>query len=505
MRKLVGIAAVTAVMALTACNGSSSDGSAASTELDIAAIGTPESFAPGNFGTGPTTQFLQPVYDSLFRNTNEGEPAENIVTKWSYDDARTKLSLTIREGVKFTDGTPLDAAAVKANLDSARKGTGEAGGQLRFITEVAVTDATNLTVTLSAPDPSLVPNLGGTAGVLASPKALGTPELDTTPVGSGPYILDAAKSQTGIKYAYTRNPDYWNAKDFPFDTVEVTVFNDNNAILNALRAGETDFAVVTDKDSNSLKSAGLNIQSNPAYTTSGLYLFDRKGSLVPALAEPKVRQAINMALDRDAIHAQVFGGKGKATSQVFSSTSDAYIPELDKKYPFDVDGAKKLLSDAGYANGFILPMPDVSPIYPDQQAAVTEALTAIGITPQYQPVNGQTFISDLLAGKYPAAIFGLNSPRPWDFAQIALTPESLWNPFHVSDPTVVDLINKAQGETGEAQTETFRQLNTYLVDQAWFAPYIQSDNVFASSADITVTPQRYSTLPPLWGLAPAQK
>ncbi len=165
-------------------------------------------------------------------------------------------------------------------------------------------------------------------------------------------------------------------------------------------------------------------------------MFDRKGTLVPALAEPKVRQAINMALDRDAIHAKVFGGKGKATSQVFSSTSDAYIPELDKKYPFDVDAAKKLLADAGYANGFTLPMPDVSPIYPDQQAAVTEALTAIGVTPQYQPVNGQTFISDLLAGKYPAAIFGLNSPRPWDFAQIALTPESLWNPFHVSDPTV---------------------------------------------------------------------
>ena len=204
MRKLVGIAAVTAVMALTACTGSSPGGSPAPTELDIAAIAPPESFSPGNFGTGPTTQFLQPVYDSLFRNTNEGEPAENIVTKWSYDDTRTKLSLTIREGVKFTDGTPLDAAAVKANLDSARKGTGEAGGQLRFIQEVTVTDATNLMVTLSAPDPSLVPNLGGTAGVLASPKALGTPALDTTPIGSGPYILDAAKSQTGIKYVYTR-------------------------------------------------------------------------------------------------------------------------------------------------------------------------------------------------------------------------------------------------------------------------------------------------------------
>ncbi|WP_285241642.1 ABC transporter substrate-binding protein [Pseudarthrobacter sp. MEB009] len=504
MRKIIGTAAVTAVLALTACTGASQNDPAATAELDIAAIGTPESFSPGNFGTGPTTMFLQPVYDTLFRNDNEGEPTENIVTKWSYDEARTALSLTIREGVKFTDGASLDAEAVKANLDSARKGTGEAGGQLRFIQDVVVKDATNLVVTLSAPDPSLVPNLGGTAGVLASPKALGTPALDNTPVGSGPYVLDAAKSQAGIKYAYTRNADYWNAGDFPFDTIEVTVFNDNNAILNALRAGETDFAVVTDKDSASLESAGLKIQSNPAYTTSGLYLFDRDGTLVPALKEPKVRQAINMALDREAIFTQVFGGKGKATSQVFSGSSDAYVPDLDKKYPFDVAAAKRLLAEAGYPNGFDLPMPDVSPVYPDQQAAVTEALTAIGVKPQYQPVNGQSFISDLLAGKYPAAIFGLNSPRPWDFAQLALTPQSLWNPFHVADQTIVDLVNKAQGETGEAQAATFKELNTYLVDQAWFAPYIQADNVFAGNADITVTPQRYATVPPIWGFTPSK-
>ena len=67
-------------------------------------------------------------------------------------------------------------------------------------------------------------------------------------------------------------------------------------------------------------------------------------------------------------------------------------------------------------------MPDVSPVFPDQQAAVTEALTAIGMTPDYQPVNGETFISDLLSAKYPAAIFGLNTQRPWDFAQTRAHP-----------------------------------------------------------------------------------
>src|SRR6478752_10803438 len=120
MRNLVSIAAVTAVMALTACTGSSPGGSPAPTELDMAAIAPPESFTPGNFGTGPTTLFLQPVYDTLIRNDNEGEPGVNIATEWSYNDAQTELTLTLRDDVTFTDGAALDAEAVKANLEFAK-------------------------------------------------------------------------------------------------------------------------------------------------------------------------------------------------------------------------------------------------------------------------------------------------------------------------------------------------------------------------------------------------
>jgi peptide/nickel transport system substrate-binding protein len=149
-------------------------------------------------------------------------------------------------------------------------------------------------------------------------------------------------------------------------------------------------------------------------------------------------------------------------------------------------------------------MPDVSPVFPDQQAAVSEALAAIGVTPDYQPVNGETFISDLLSAKYPAAIFGLNTQRPWDFAQLALTPEALWNTFHVADPTVVSLVDEAQGQTADEQTATFRELNEYIVDQAWFAPYIQSNNVFAVSSDISIAPQKFSTVPPIWNFTPAE-
>lgn len=506
MRNRIALAALaTVALALTACSPSSNDGGDATpTEISFATVGPPESFAPGSFSTGPSTVYLQPVYDTLLRNDNDGEPQPSIATEWSFNDDQTELTLTLRDDVTFSDGAPLDADAVKANLEFAKEGTGDTAGQLKFIESVEVTDATHVTLTLSAPDPSLLPNLGGPAGSLASPEALGTEELKTQPVGSGPYVLDKAKSQTGVKYIYTRNDDYWNAKDFPFDGITITIFNDSNAILNALRSDQVDFSSVTQKDAASLESAGLTIESFPAYTVSGLMLFDRAGTIVPALADVRVRQALNLAIDKDAFFESVYGGFGTSTSQVFSVTSDAFDPALDDEYAYNVKKAKQLLADAGYADGFTLPMPDVSPIYPDTQAAFTEALTAIGVTPEYQPVNGETFISDLLSAKYPAAIFGLNTYRPWDFAQYALTPDALWNTFHVEDPKIVSLVNEAQTQTDDEQTATFRELNEYVMDQAWFAANIQSDNVFAVSPDIDVEPQKFSTIPPIWNFTPAE-
>ena len=506
MRKYLIAAATAAALLTTAtgCAGGSSSASSQPTTLSLSQIAAPDSFAPGNFGTGPNSQYLQPVYDSLLRNDEKGEPTPNVATEWSYDATQTTLSLTLRDGITFTDGSKLDAAAVKTGLEAAKKGTGEAGGQLRELKSVDVVDPTHVKLILTAPDPSLLPNLGGNAGMLASPAAVGKESLKTVPVGSGPYVLDKAQTQAGNKYVYTRNNSYWgDKKSYPYDTINITVFNDNNAMENALRSGQIDSAVVPSKDVASLKSAGLNVVSLPAYTTSGLFLFDREGKLAPALADVRVRQAINYAFDRDAIVKQAYGGAGTSTAQLFSTDSSAYDEALNGKYTYDVAKAKQLLAEAGYANGFELKMPDVSPIYPAQQAATTEALKAIGITPVYEPVNGQTFISDLLGGKYPAAIFGLDSHRSWDIAQLALAPESLWNTLHVSDPKVVSLIGQAQKETGDQQVQTFKKLNEYVVDQAWFAPWIQPNNDFAISKKVTVKPQKFSTALPIWNFAPA--
>ncbi len=503
MRKGVVAAAIAAcALILSACSGGSAPNAQSGGELRLGAVSPIASFVPGSFDAGPGLTFVQPVYDTLLRDDNDGVPQASIATDWSYDDSQTKLSLTLRDDVNFTDGTKLDADAVKANLEAAKAGTGETGGQLRFVDSVTAVDATHVEISLSAPDPALLSNLGAGAGALASPKALGTPGLATGPVGSGPYTFDAAASQIGVTYVYQRNADYWNKQDFPYDKITITVFNDSNAIVNALKSGQIDFAGISDQIGQTLASDALKVESFPAYTATGLFLFDRGGSIVPALADVRVRQAINYALDRQTIFQQVFNGVGTVTDQSFSTESGAFDPSFET-YDFDIDKAKSLMADAGYANGFDLPMPDLSPIDPKRQAAVTEALASINITAQYQPVNGETFISDLLSGKYPAAVFNLNSYQPWSFAQLALMPDSLWNPFHNSDQTIIGLVDKAQTQSGADADATFKELNKYVVDQAWFATIVQPNSIFGASTKINVEPRKYSTWPPIWNFTPA--
>src|SRR5947209_4311681 len=507
MRKyLVATSVAALAVSLAACgSGSSSSGSGSTSggSLSLGQIQPPASFVPGDFAAGPTAQFLQPVYDTLVRSNANGDPTPDVATAWKYDSPQTTLSLTLRSDVTFTDGTKLDATAVKTDLEAAKKGTGESGSQLKYLDHVDVVDPTHANLVLSAPDPSFLPNLGGVAGMMASPKAVGSASLKTVPVGSGPYTLDQGATQAGNKYVYTRNANYWNKKAFPYDKLTITVFSDSNAILNALQSKQLDGSVVGPKDIAAVKGAGMQVLSYPNYATAGLYIFDRQGKSVPALGDVRVRQALNYAFDRQAILKQAFGGEGTATSQLFNVQSTAYEKSLDNTYPYDVAKARSLLSQAGYANGFTLPMPDVSPVFPQQQAALTDALKAIGVTPQYQPVNAQTFISDLLSGKYAASYFSLDNFRSWDTTQLALAPGALWNTFHIADPTVAPLIAQAQHQTGDAQTATFKKINEYVVDQAWFAPWAQSNNDYAHSSKVSVKAQKYAAYPPLYNYTPA--
>ncbi|MGY0055307.1 ABC transporter substrate-binding protein [Streptomyces sp. LZ34] len=500
MRKTVMAGVALTLMSVSACGGSGGTASTTGNRTLTLAIGNAHTgWDLASAALGDNIQYYEPVFDSLVRLDSKANPEPNLATSWSYDSARTVLTMKLRTDVKFTDGTALDATAVKESLLHNKQGTNEAAGKLRAISSVDVVNPSTVAIHLSAPDPQLVVNLGDPSGMIAGPKAL---EAKNGPVGSGPYVLDKAATTNGSTYTFTRNADYWNKKAYPFEKIVIKNIGDPTARLNALLGGQVDWARITPQTAQQVKSRGLQVQAHPD-SVEGLYIWDRAGKIVPALAKVKVRQALNHAFDRASIVKKVNLGYATATSQMATAGSTWYDKSLDSNYAYDPAKARKLLAEAGYPKGFTVTMPDVSSVAPSQQAVMTQALEDIGIKVKVDKIPFTELFSALQSGKYAMSWFKLQSGQPWDFIQSELTRGAAWNPAKDFDPKLNAMIDKAQKASGAAQTAAFRDINVYLQDNAFNAPWDVLDAVQGNSKKIKVTPRAFVSAVPIYDMAPA--
>ncbi len=508
-RSFVAAPAAALVLLTAACggtsNGASGSGGGADGSLTLATITPPTSFAVGEMSqSGPEDTYYQAVYDKLLTLDDEGQPSADLATDWSLDDTGTRLSLTLRDDVTFTDGATFDADAVKANIEKAKTAKGEAGTALGAVDSVEVVDPTHVDLVLSRPDPGLPQTLARSSGYMASPKALDTPDLKTKPVGSGPYELDQDKTTAGDTYVFTRNADYWNEDSYPYDQVTVKFLDDNTAALNGLRSGQIDGLYGPTADVvKGAKQANLSVTEYTNGGIEGVYLWDRDGKLAPALADVKVRQAINYAMDRDAIIKTVKGGLGAKTVQIFAPGSDGYDASLEGTYDYDLDKAKSLMSEAGYADGFEMDLPDFSPVFPDEQAAMTEALAAINIKVSYEPITGDQVVGSIIGGKWPVNFFTLTAGSPFEMIGLTLTQQSPFNPFKTADPKADELVQGAFAAPADEQPAALKKLDGYLVEQAWFAPWYAAEGAYVTAKGVGVAAVPGVSVPPLSAFAPA--
>jgi peptide/nickel transport system substrate-binding protein len=500
-RKLILAGALALALSVSACGGG---GTAAAGKtggtLNLAVSQALKSWDLAEAGNGQDQEYYQPVFDSLFRLDSKGAPSANLATSWEYDKALTTLTLKLRTDVKFTDGTPLDAEAVKANLMHTKAGKGEAAALVRAISDVQAPDSSTVVVKLSTPTPSLLRSLGNVAGMIASPKSLANPQ---SPVGSGPYTLDVSSTTAGTEYVYAVNPNYWNKDAFPFDKVDIKTISDRTALTNALLSGQLDGSSVAADRIDAVKAGGLKTDTVSPGVVEGLYIWDRKGTIVPALADARVRQALNYAFDTASIVKIAKKGLGTPTSQHFTSDSGAFVPGLDQTYKYDPAKAKALLAEAGYANGFDVVMPDISSLFPEMQAAMVEQLGNIGIRVKLDKIPFDQFMPSILAGKYAMSYFKTGGTDPWITIQLIVAKQGTWNPLHFEDPHANDLIAQISRSTGDEQTKAYQELNTYLVKQAWNAPWDVVKDTYASSKKVEVTMNPFYNAPPLYNFKPA--
>jgi peptide/nickel transport system substrate-binding protein len=257
-----------------------------------------------------TSLFL--TYDRLVHNAPDASPIPGLATEWEFNDEGTALTFTLREGVTFHDGTPFDAAAVKANIERGQTVEGSAvASDLAVITAVEVVDPLTVTFTLGGNGAQLPLVLSDRPGMMISPAAFDKPDLDQAPVGAGMFAVTEYRPNDRI--TYTKYDGYWDPEAGRCAVFEYTINGDPTTRLNAIRTDAVDATFVDPPQEAEAESAGLVSKRG---TGLAYYHMQPNRSFEP-FGKLEVRQALNHAIDRKAIVDNLLLGLGNASCQVF--------------------------------------------------------------------------------------------------------------------------------------------------------------------------------------------
>lgn len=513
-RSTVLLAGALATLTLAAgCSSSQSDGGgegSASADLTFGTTTAPPSLNPA-IGDPAYTSVLQWAYDPLVVMKGDGTYEPGLAEEWGYvGEGNTTYALTLREGVQFSDGTDLDADALKTFLDyELAQTTGSVAILLSAVESVEVTGPLSVQLNLSRPDPGLTFDFaqGFGAGYVISPEAIADPtSLDTATAGAGPYMLDEEQSVTGDHYTFVQNPNYWDPERQHWDSVTVRVIPNPSSMVQAMQAGQIQAAVGDATTLQAAEDAGITVTA-PPQALVGLNLLDRNGTLSAPLGDVRVRQALNLAIDRPAIAEALFGDADLALDQYALEGQPGYDESLTGTYDQDVDRAKDLLAEAGYADGFDLTVLS-SPLFGFDKVieAMGGQLADIGVT---LTVDSKTTANDyftaMVSGQYPAAAIGYGLANMGSLYAGFTSTAGPFNPFGIQTPELDALYAQYFTASADDSPAIEQQINAYLVDQAWTVPVVGAPLSYYTAEDIT-TPDATTAnagVPWLTDLAPA--
>jgi peptide/nickel transport system substrate-binding protein len=315
-----------------------------------------------------------PCFEALVVFDNGGVPHPVLAESWTVAPDKSSITFNLRKGVKFQDETPFNAAAAKWNLDrmiSANVST------TATWSGVDIVDDNTIRINLKSYQNTILNGLEGTTGWMISPTAFKANTADwvkTHPVGTGPYKLSSFIPDTSVEYV--RFDDYWGGKPF-LDGVKFIIISDATTAQMTFLAGQADvIASASDANTADLASKGYTIQTRPGAMM--LLLPDSVHSTSP-VSNVKVRQAISYAIDNAAISKAIGYGYWTPATVLASPQQFGYVAGIGYQ-PINVDKAKQLMSEAGYANGFSIKLITASNLANDPLQSIQTYLKAIGIT-----------------------------------------------------------------------------------------------------------------------------
>jgi ABC-type transport system substrate-binding protein len=340
----------------------------------------------------PSFSVLEHVYETLFYMTPEGELEPLLAESLEAGDEENTYIIALRQGIEFTDGTPFNAEAVKANLDAVLDP--DTAAPFRFlidrIEEVTVVDEYTVELQLTGDFAPLPAHLSHGALAMISPAALeeGTDFMAENAVGTGPYMLSEWRRDESV--TLLRNPNYWG--DTPaIETVVFRVIPEDGARLIEVEAGTVDVAVRVPPAEAERLASNPNIEVTNVPGLRTIYIFFN--TTQEPFTDARVRQAVNYAVDVQGIVDALFEGAARVSDAPIAPAVFGYSPQ--PVYERDVDRARELLDEAGIEEGTTVTLYHPTARY-IQDALVADAVRAqlaeVGLNVELQTLEWTQYV-----------------------------------------------------------------------------------------------------------------
>ncbi|WP_076862594.1 ABC transporter substrate-binding protein [Bradyrhizobium mercantei] len=371
------------------------------------------------------------IFDTLMTLDDKGEPKPKLALSWEHSEDFKTWNIKLRPGVKFHDGTPFNAQAVKENFDRQKDPANKCRCAF-YITSIKSVDVIDdLTVRYNFSDPAVnfpaTQSIQSSNNVMQSPTAWKTKgdDYNRNPVGTGPYIL---KSWTaGDRMVLEKNPDYWDKGKPYLDRIILKPLPDAQSRFASLQSGEADIIWDDEADADNI----LKARKDPSLTVhtyqgsgASVAAFNTK---VPPFDDVRVRQALVMALDRQKMSQAITNGLARPASNPYGDGSWVKCKD-DGALPYDVEKAKALIKDYGKPVEFKM-LVTATPRGRTGGQVLQQFWKRIGANMEIEQVDQATIP--------PRAFMRQFQLTPWRIVDLADPDPQMYANFHTGSPVAL--------------------------------------------------------------------